>query len=160
MSKQNYWARSLLSRRAALRGAATLGAGAATLSLIGCGGDDNAPRATNEAPVVDSTQGKPGGTFRLTVEGYPANFDSIQTSISYGPNGFVHGALLGHAYGTESKDPRDYYAFEPEVAQSLPEQVDETTFTFKIRPNNKFTNGRAITSEDVRYTFDRLVNAT
>ena len=47
---------------------------------------------------------------------------------------------------------------EPDLAEKMPEQPDPLTYTFKIKPNAKFHNGRAVTSEDIRYAYDRYLN--
>src|SRR5207244_13136384 len=43
---------------------------------------------------------------------------------------------------------------EPDLAEALPEQPDQQTFVFKLR-DAKFHNGRAVTSEDIKYSFER-----
>jgi ABC-type transport system substrate-binding protein len=44
---------------------------------------------------------------------------------------------------------------QPNLAQALPEiSPDKLTFTYKLRPA-KFHNGRAMTSEDAKYSYDR-----
>lgn len=47
---------------------------------------------------------------------------------------------------------------EPDLAQSYKISTDGKTYTFKLRPGVKFTNGRAVTAEDVKYSLDRVVN--
>jgi peptide/nickel transport system substrate-binding protein len=47
---------------------------------------------------------------------------------------------------------------EPDLAKAMPEQKDDLTYVFTLKPNLKFHNGRALTSEDVRYAFDRYLN--
>jgi peptide/nickel transport system substrate-binding protein len=58
--------------------------------------------------------------------------------------------------GTLLADP---VAVEPELAESW--TVDGPVITFKLRPNIKFfATGNPMTSEDVRYSFERLVRIT
>ena len=45
----------------------------------------------------------------------------------------------------------------PELALSW-EQPDEQTYVFKLREDVKFHNGRQLTAEDVKYSFERILN--
>lgn len=46
---------------------------------------------------------------------------------------------------------------KPEIAKSW-EIVDPTTYVFEIRDDVKFHNGRQLTSEDVKYSFERIMD--
>src|SRR6476646_2330936 len=46
----------------------------------------------------------------------------------------------------------------PALAESWTISDDGTTYTFKLRPDAKFSNGRDLTAEDVKYSFERLLN--
>lgn len=46
----------------------------------------------------------------------------------------------------------------PALAESWEVSDDGTTFTFTLREGIKFSNGRDITTEDVKYSFERLLN--
>jgi ABC-type transport system substrate-binding protein len=46
----------------------------------------------------------------------------------------------------------------PALAESWTISDDGTTYTFKLRPNAKFSNGHDLTAEDVKYSFERLLN--
>lgn len=46
---------------------------------------------------------------------------------------------------------------EPQIAESW-EQVDELTYTFKIRQGIKFHDGSDLTAEDVKFSLDRAIN--
>ena len=48
-------------------------------------------------------------------------------------------------------------AIEPCLATSW-EQLDDVTYVFHLRKGVKFHNGREMTSEDVKFTFDRIVD--
>lgn len=45
----------------------------------------------------------------------------------------------------------------PNLAESWEVSKDGLEYTFKLSPEAKFHNGRAVTAEDVRYSFDRLL---
>ncbi|MDL2318834.1 ABC transporter substrate-binding protein [Eubacteriales bacterium OttesenSCG-928-A19] len=47
----------------------------------------------------------------------------------------------------------------PELAASW-EQTDETTYVFHLREDVKFHNGRGMTAEDVKYSFERILDET
>ena len=72
-------------------------------------------------------------------------------------NGLSYSKLLRFKAGVPEVAPADN-AMEPDLAEKLPEQPDPLTYTFKLKANAKFHNGRAVTSEDIRYAYDRYLN--
>jgi len=46
----------------------------------------------------------------------------------------------------------------PDLAESYDISDDGKTFTFKLRDGAKFTNGRALTAEDVKYSIERVLD--
>lgn len=52
----------------------------------------------------------------------------------------------------------DYTVMEPELAESWTESEDKMTLTFKLKPNAKFWDGKKVTAEDVKWSFDRAVS--
>ena len=162
--RSNYWLRRTISRRTTLRGGAIAGAGAASLALVGCGDDDSSsgsktgllPTAAPQATAAK--QPKPGGSLSFQISSPPPGLDPYtQTSfINAYLNGLSYSKLMRFKAGTPDVSPADN-TMEPDLAQKLPEQPDPLTYTFKLKPA-KFHNGRALTSEDVRYAFDRYQN--
>jgi ABC-type transport system substrate-binding protein len=47
---------------------------------------------------------------------------------------------------------------EPSLATSYTVSPDGLTYTFKLNPNAKFTNGRKVVAADVKYSIERAVN--
>ncbi len=110
------------------------------------------------SPTV-AKQPKPGGSFAFQMPNIPATLDpytvtSYQTAYL---NGLSYSKLLRFKAGVPEVAPADN-SMEPDIAEKLPEQQDDLHYTFKLKPNVKFHNGRALTSEDVRYAFDRYLN--
>jgi ABC-type transport system substrate-binding protein len=159
-----------------MRGAAIAGVGAGAFALVGCGDDDDGgatatpkgllPTATAGASTAVATATKapvPGGNFNFGMPNIPATLDpytvtSFQTSYV---NGLTYSKLVRFKAGTPDVQPADN-TMEADLAK-LPEQPDQLTYTFTLKPGVKFqnvapTNGRAVTSEDVRYAFDRYLN--
>ncbi len=182
--EQNYWLRARLSRRAALRTGAA-GAGATALFLAACGGSNNnksgggnnggaAQPAKGNTPIAllptaqvgtaTAKQAQPGGSLSFQISSPPPSLDPYtQTSyINSYMNGLTYSKLYRFKAGTPDVAPTDI-TMEPDMAVAMPEIVDPTTLTVKLKPGIKFhnvppTNGRALTSEDIRYAIDRYKN--
>lgn len=52
----------------------------------------------------------------------------------------------------------DYSVIEPELAESWEISPDGLTMTFKLKPDATFWDGRKVTAEDVKWSFDRAVS--
>lgn len=166
--QDNYWLRRRISRRGALRGSALAGVAAASYALVGCGDDDDddddaTPTAgiqpTAGASPTTAKQPVPGGSFSFQMPAIPPSLDPYtQTSFQNAyVNGLSYSKLLRFKAGTPEVAPADN-SMEPDLAKAMPEQKDDLTYVFTLKPNLKFHNGRALTSEDVRYAFDRYLN--
>jgi len=96
--------------------------------------------------------GKPtsGGTFRIGVE-RPSSLDPARAST-------VEGGLLADQLfdSLTAFDPTSL-AVIPAVAASWTASPDQRHWDFAISPTAKFSNGRAITSADVKYSLERVV---
>src|SRR5499427_2730462 len=104
---------------------------------------------------------KRGGTIALRLWD-PPHFDLHQT-ISYKTNilhTFTHSRLLKYKAGP-GVQPGSFF-LEGDLAESWT-QPTETTYVFKLRKGVRWhakppVNGRELTADDVKYTFDRFVN--
>jgi peptide/nickel transport system substrate-binding protein len=47
----------------------------------------------------------------------------------------------------------------PDIADSMPQMPDPQTYIIKLRSNVRFHSGKAMTSADVKFTYDTLLNA-
>ncbi len=189
MEEPNYWtrwAKRRLSRRRLLKGAAGVGAGLAVASVVGCGGGGEegpagpagtaGPTGTPAASGTAVATGTPaalepaktrGGTLRwfgldpLTLD----TMDPHQTQFAtvYNLQGAVFSKVLKYDDEYEGLIGTD-------LAESVPEVADQTTYVIKIRPDIFFHDterirsqfpevaGRQLTAEDVRYSIDRQRN--
>jgi len=171
----NYW-RERKSRRRFLGGAVAASAGASALALVGCGDDDDddtpdqiaTPTAgVNATPTpVDPLAGaKRGGIYKVDAAGDPPTLDPYG-NISFLTKGhaayaysrlFMYKAGPGIAYGSVRPTP--------DAAASAESSPDGLVWTVKLKPNVFFhdmapVNGRAMTSDDVKATWDRATSAT
>ena len=162
-----YWKRRI-SRRGVVAGGTAAVAGLAGLALVGCGDDDDDDDGGNGnggngaltpvSPTQDTTA-KPvkGGTLRaLTNVG--SNIDPHRTNTP-AESVSLWGAVGNTLIRFSTKDPG---AAEPDLASALPEiPADGMTLIFKLRPEAKWqnrapVNGRAVTAEDVKLSFERI----
>ena len=155
--------RRMVSRRRALSVAGV--SGGAALSLVACrGGDEKQgarPAASGDASPVpgsaplDSTKGKPGGKIVIQAFGDPGGIVLVTTRNAGVAQlaGFTHSGLFHLKSGRPIIDPTDP-SVEPDLAQAMPEQPDDLTYVVKLHPA-RFQNGRAVTAEDVKYSYDR-----
>jgi peptide/nickel transport system substrate-binding protein len=55
-------------------------------------------------------------------------------------------------------DPGDYVNVKPLLADSWQLSEDGTAWVFHLRPGVRFASGNALTADDVKFSFDRLLN--
>ncbi|MEO8539131.1 MAG: ABC transporter substrate-binding protein [bacterium] len=161
----SYWKRTF-SRRRVLAGSTATAAGLAGLALAGCGDDDdsgsnnNGNNNSNLTPIsATQTTEQPvkGGTLRsLSTIGSiidPHRTNTPAESLT------VWGAIGNTLVRFSTQKPG---SIEGDLAAALPEiPADGLSLTFKIRPEAKWqnkapVNGRAVTAEDVKLSFDRI----
>jgi peptide/nickel transport system substrate-binding protein len=138
-----------LTRRDLLRAGATA-AVAATLPQL------SPPAAQAQTP-------KRGGTLRLAFIADPVTgFDPHQTIsfLTMVPLSFVYSRLVKVKAGPHVKPMT--YPIEPDLAESWTRPSD-TTYVFKLRKGVRWhpkppVNGRELTAEDVKYTYERFLS--
>ncbi|QNE34262.1 ABC transporter substrate-binding protein [Leifsonia shinshuensis] len=108
---------------------------AAALVLAGCSGSNN-------------SSGGSGGT--LTI-GTTDKITSIDPAGSYDNGSF---AVMNQVYPFLLNSPYGSPDVKPDIAASAA-FTSPTEYTVKLKPNLKFANGHPLTSEDVKFTFDR-----
>src|SRR5256886_2178288 len=142
---------SSLTRRELLKAGAGSLAGAAVLPYLGPG-------------AAEAQTPKRGGVLRLTFQVDPLHFDPHQT-LSFAtmvPLSFAYSRLLKVKAGVTVKPMT--YPIEPDLAESW-NQPDDTTYIFKLRKGVRWhpkppVNGRELTADDVKYTYERFLTIT
>ena len=140
-----------LSRRDALK------VGGAALALAVTGSHGAAAPAAAQTP-------KRGGVLRLTVLSDPLHFDPHQTIsfVTMVPLSLVYSRLVKVKAGPSVRPMT--YPIEPDLAESWTQQND-TTYVFKLRKGVRWhpkppVNGRELTADDVKYTYERFLTIT
>src|SRR5882762_3017067 len=111
-----------------------------------------APTATAPGPSPTSNQPKKGGTLVLARAGEATNLDPHKVPAFTSARVFE----LVYSYLMRLDDS---LGVQPDLAESMPTvSSDGKTVTVKIRAGVKFHNGDALTSADVKYTFDRIID--
>jgi ABC-type transport system substrate-binding protein len=160
--KESYWTRQVMSRRAALRQISILGSGIAVLDVVACSPKGKTARSSNGTTpaALDPTRGKRGGKIIIQQYSDPGGGLELVKIRNLGVHqlaGFTHDGLLEFRNGTPAFPGTDI-GTQPDLAQTMPEQPDQQTYVFKLREAN-FHNGRAVTSDDVKYSYERYAYA-
>jgi peptide/nickel transport system substrate-binding protein len=115
------------------------------------------------APAAQAQTPKRGGTLRFTFQSDPVTgFDPQQTIsfVTQVPLSFVYSRLVKVKAGPAVKPMT--YPIEPDLAESW-DRPNETTYVFKLKKgvrwhNKPPVNGRELTADDVKYTYDRFLS--
>ncbi|MGI8925601.1 MAG: ABC transporter substrate-binding protein [Tepidiformaceae bacterium] len=170
--EDNYWIRRLnsgrLSRRRFVGGAAAAGVGATGLALVGCGDDDDdddkSPTAgpAGGASPTTAAGGSPTAAASAVVKGgvlraqIPNVFDSVDVHRAFGdPSSWLSNYVLNKVVRFKNPDTGE---LEGDLAEKY-EAPDPSTYIFTIRQdvkwNSPLTNGRAFTTADLKWHFER-----
>src|SRR5262245_55506728 len=117
---------------------------------------------TGASPASAQTPRR-GGVFRISL-GDPPHFDP-QLTVQWGTLialSFTHSRLLKHKAGPGVVPGT--FPIEGDLAESW-SQTSDTTYAFKLRRGVRWhakppVNGRELTAEDVKYSFDRYLGPT
>lgn len=137
----------LTRREALLRGGALGLSMPAMLALSSAGSAGFVSAAAQEA----SPEPKTGGTLRVGLQADPAELDPHLTSLTAAWHVIEH-VYEGLVRTSPSLEP------EPSLAESWDISEDGITYTFAMRQGVTFHNGRAMTSEDVKYSLERILD--
>ena len=127
-----------------------LGVLGALLLLQGCGDPRSGPRWMGARP--SSLTPRRGGTFVFHHESDVRGFDPAISFDELSNMGIklLFDCLLDYDYDLN---------LVPSLAVALPDvSEDGKTFTFRLRHNVRFHNGREMTAEDVRWSLERMLH--
>jgi ABC-type transport system substrate-binding protein len=140
--------------------AAIGGASASAIYLVGCGDDDEDGQVDGTPTNGDDGEPRPGGVFRGTVSlVLGKDPHKAATFLTHALASYSYSRLMRFKTVVGELGQEEWYTTEPELAASV-ETPDETTYVFTLRDNATWqnippTNGRAVTGEDVVYSFNR-----
>ena len=108
--------------------------------------------AAGLAPLAQAQTGAPrrGGTLTIGADADPIGLDPTRVTAfsSYDFTSLLYTGLL--RWTPDMK-------IEPDLATGFT-QENETTYVFRLRSGVKFHNGKGFDAEDVKYTFERILD--
>ena len=107
-----------------------------------------ASAAPSAAPAASSGTAKKGGNLIMAASADAETLDPHATTALRASRylAMMHDNLLNRDFDG---------SFKPALAESYTVSPDGLTYTFKLRTGVKFHSGKAFSSADVKYTFDR-----
>src|SRR5437868_640867 len=105
-------------------------------------------------PTLGAAQDAPkrGGNLIFAANAEPPNYD-CHANISFA---FIH-PVRPHYSTLLMFDAPNYPKVVGDVADSWTIAPDGLTYTFKLKPTVKFHDGSALTSADVKASYDRII---
>ena len=120
---------------------------AAGALAVACSGGSSKPSASESA----SRDSRDGGTLRLGIERL-ASLDPADASPG-SQSQLLAADLLFDGLTTV---PAGTDVPQPALASKWSASADQKVWTFTLRPDAKFSNGRTITADDVKYSLERV----
>lgn len=107
---------------------------------------------TANKPQSSGNKSVEGGQLTLHTSEFPKSFNAVISTTADAAAVFrlVYDRLIEH-------DPNTL-EYKPLIAESWTISDDKKEFTFKLDPRAKWSDGKAITAEDVRFTYDTIMN--
>ncbi|MFP5075865.1 ABC transporter substrate-binding protein [Rhizobium sp. YIM 134829] len=105
-------------------------------------------------PATAGAQATPakGGDIVVT---YKDDITTLDPAIGYD---WVNWSMIKSLYSRLMDYEPGTAKLIPSLAESFEVAPDGLTYTFKLRPNVKFSNGRTVVASDVKYSIERAVN--
>lgn len=123
------------------------------LGLAGCGGIDD-PESDGGASLADVGDPVTGDWLVVHESGEPATLNPYLDAAGAGSVQIVNQNIF------ETLLKRDYETLElkPHIAKSYEISDDHLTYTFYLRDDVKFSDGKPLTAQDVKFTFDAIMD--
>ncbi|MDA8238645.1 MAG: ABC transporter substrate-binding protein [Chloroflexi bacterium] len=125
--------------------------GALAIGVAACGGSASptpapATPAPGETPAPSASAAPTSADFKFALDGEPTYFSYAYTDL---PTSWVVGLLYNGLYRANNK-----LEMVPDIAADLPEtSADGLTWTVKLRPGVKFSDGTTLKASDVVFTY-------
>ncbi|MFC7548083.1 ABC transporter substrate-binding protein [Plantactinospora sp. GCM10030261] len=114
--------------------------------LAGCSGGESV-----DVDGEGANGGGAGGTLNAAIGGEPDQLDPHKTSAYYSFQ------VLENVFDT-LVEPDANLEMKPSLATKWTTSDDQLTWTFTLRDGLTFSDGSPLTSKDVKYSYDRIIN--
>jgi len=111
-----------------------------------------APGWQNRPDPVASPHAMVGGEISEFGFQYPKSLNYYLDNNVFSSN------LFGALYETLLDMNSQTLEYEPALARAWTISADKTTFTFELDPRARWSDGQPVTAEDVRFTYDTIMN--
>lgn len=133
----------MLSRRTLLQSVAALSAAGFVLGTSAC--------STGEGVDVNGSGGTDGAVLTAAIAGEPDQLDPHKTTA------YFSFQVLENVFDT-LVEPDENLEMKPALAESWETSDDNLTWTFKLREGVQWHDGSPFTSEDVVYSYRRIID--
>lgn len=106
---------------------------------------------SNTGSTKNSSEGESGGSFTYGIQTEPDSLDPYKAAAADSKK-----ILYNIFEGLVGVDTEGNIV--PKVAEEYKVSDDAKTYSFKLRDGIKFHNGQAVTSEDVKYSIEQVIN--
>lgn len=122
---------------------------ATATSAIGQAAGD-APKTISKVKVIGNTKAPQGGTFLYNLKFEPTTLNPITATDGYSWD------VRSYICETLMTRNEETYEFEPRLAEKSETSKDGTEFTFTLRQGVQWSDGKPLTIEDVKFSFDLI----